>query len=78
MSRKRKGKREYLNSTQTRQLMKQLDCFFETTVEVPRIKHGKRQTLDTLISEEALLLAKYLRNEKKDWEPRIVDTMHAC
>jgi hypothetical protein len=24
-----------------------------------------------LISEEALLLAKYLRNEKKDWLPRI-------
>ena len=29
-------------------------------------------TLDTLISEEALLLAKYLRNEK-DWLPKIVD-----
>jgi hypothetical protein len=24
-----------------------------------------------LISEEVLLLAKYLRNEKKDWIPRI-------
>ena len=38
---------------------------------MPRIKHGKRQTLDTLISEEAFLLAKHLRNEKKEWEPRI-------
>jgi hypothetical protein len=36
------------------------------------VKHGNRQTLDTLISEEALLLAKYLRNEKKEWVPRIV------
>ena len=27
------------------------------------MKHGKRQTLETLINEEALLLAKYLRNE---------------
>ena len=44
---------------------------FNREVEIPRIRHGKRQTLDTLISEEALLLAKYLRNEKKDWVPRI-------
>jgi hypothetical protein len=35
-------------------------------VVVARIKQGNRQTIDTLISEEALLLAKYLRNEKKD------------
>jgi hypothetical protein len=26
--------------------------------------------IDTLISEEALLFAKYLRNERKDWIPR--------
>ena len=41
------------------------------TVDIPRIRHGKRQTLDTLINEEALLLGKYLRNERKDWNPRI-------
>jgi len=40
--------------------------------EIPRIRHGKRQTLDTLITEEALLLAKFLRNERKEWNPRIV------
>ena len=34
-------------------------------VNVERIKVGKRQTIDTLISEEALLFAKYLRNERK-------------
>jgi CRISPR/Cas system-associated endonuclease Cas1 len=34
-------------------------------------KKGKRQTIETLISEEALLFAKYLRNEKKEWVPRI-------
>jgi hypothetical protein len=28
-------------------------------------------TLETLINEEALLLAKYLRNETKTWTPRI-------
>ena len=32
-------------------------------VDVERIKIGKRQTIDTLISEEALLFAKYLRHE---------------
>jgi hypothetical protein len=36
-----------------------------------RIKYGNKQTLDTLISEEALLLAKFLRNERKEWKPRI-------
>jgi len=40
-------------------------------VEVPRIKHGRRQTLDTLISEEALLFAKYLRGERETWIPRL-------
>ena len=39
--------------------MKQLNAFFEATVEVPRIRIGKKQTIETLISEEALLLAKF-------------------
>jgi hypothetical protein len=40
-------------------------------VEIPRIRHGSKQTLDTLINEEALLLGMYLRNEIKEWIPRI-------
>jgi hypothetical protein len=48
-----------------------LNSLFENEVEIPRIKHGSKQTLDTLISEETLLLAKYLRDERKDWTPRI-------
>ena len=71
MSRKRKGKREYLNNIQTRNLMKQLNTLFECEVEIPRIRIGKRQTIETLISEEALLLAKFLRDERKTWAPRI-------
>ena len=51
--------------------MKQLDRLFEAMIEVPRIKHGKRQTIDTLINEEALLFAKYLRHEIETWKPRI-------
>jgi len=40
-------------------------------VEVPRIRIGGRQAIETLINEEALLLAKYLRDERKTWAPRI-------
>jgi CRISPR-associated protein Cas1 len=64
---KRKGEREYLNKTLARDMMNKLNSFFESTVEIPRMKHGKRQTVETLINEEALLLAKYLRNERHSW-----------
>jgi hypothetical protein len=46
--------------------------FFVTEIEILRIKHGKRKTVETLITEEALLLAKCLRNERKAWIPRLV------
>ena len=52
-------------------MMKQLHALFESKVEVPRIKVGRRQTIETLINEEALLLAKFLREERKTWTPRI-------
>jgi CRISPR/Cas system-associated endonuclease Cas1 len=67
----KKGKREYLNDVETNHFTKRLNDYFETTVEIPRIKVGERQTIETLISEEASLLASYLRNEKKEWRPRI-------
>jgi len=38
------------------------------TVEIPRIKVGKKQTIETLITEEAILFAKFLRNERKTWK----------
>jgi hypothetical protein len=47
-----------------------LNELFESAIEIPRIRHGKKQTIETLINEEALLLAKYLRNELKNWSPR--------
>jgi hypothetical protein len=40
-------------------------------VNVEGIKVGNWQTIDTLISEEALLFAKYLRHERKEWIPRL-------
>ena len=37
VARKRKGKREYLNDKETRELMKELYNYFNSMVEVPRI-----------------------------------------
>ena len=71
MSAQKKGKREYLNDAETKDFTAKLNEFFDGYAEIPRIKVGNRQTIETLISEEALLLAKYLRNEKKEWIPRI-------
>jgi len=51
--------------------MKQLNMFFESHVAVPRMRVGKQQTLETLINEEALLIAKFLRHEQKKWDPRV-------
>jgi len=65
------GKKIHLKEYETDSLAEDLNAFFDRIVEVERIKVGKRQTVDTLISEEALLFAKYLRNERKDWNPRI-------
>ncbi len=71
LSGQKKGKREYLKDDQTKNFTLKLNNYFETLVDVPRIKVGERQTLETLINEETLLFAKYLRNEKKEWIPRI-------
>jgi len=65
------GKKIHLCKFETDCLADGLNSLFKRKVEIPRIKHGKRQTLDTLINEEALLLAKYLRNEQKTWIPRL-------
>jgi len=55
-----------------RKLARRLNRLFEAKVDIPRIKHGENQTIKTLINEEILLLAKYLRNEIPVWKPRIV------
>ena len=71
-SKNKMGKREYLNDFKTRDFTKSLNLYFEEKVEVPRIRVGKHQTIETLINEEALLFAKYLRDERETWIPRIV------
>lgn len=69
---RKKGMREYLSESKTRDITNRLNRYFETRVCIPRIKRGRKQELETLINEEALLFASYLRNEKQTWEPRIV------
>ncbi len=68
----RKGKRQYLNEAKNRDLLNRLDNYFEKRVAVPRMRRGAHQEIETLISEEAFLFAKYLRGEKTHWKPRTV------
>jgi CRISPR-associated protein Cas1 len=68
----RKGERQYLSKPLAKDMMNRLNSFFENVVEIPRIRHGNRQTVETLVNEEALLLAEYLRNETRIWKPRII------
>ena len=70
MSAQKKGKREYLGDVRTGDFTAKLNAYFETQVKIPRIKVGKKQTIETLISEEALLLAMHLRKERETWLPR--------
>jgi len=67
----KKGKRQYLNETKTRDLINEMNEHFKRRVQIPRMTIGKRQRIETLISEEASLFAMYLRNERKTWVPRI-------
>lgn len=65
------GKRVYLNDSLTRDLTHKLQDYFSCKVKVGRINRGQKQELETLMSEEALLLAKFLRGERETWIPRI-------
>jgi len=66
----RLGKRQVLGKDKTKELTAKVYELWERKVVIPRIRHGKKQTVETLINEEALLLAKYLRKEKQVWKPR--------
>jgi len=68
----KKGKREYLTDSKTKNLLEELNKFFEKKVEIKRIRNGEHQTIETLINEETQLFAKYLRGEQKTWEPRVL------
>jgi CRISPR-associated protein Cas1 len=72
-STKRKGKREYLNDSQTHDFVKALNQYFQSKIRIPRVRMGEQQEIETLINEEALLFAQYLRNERQTWIPRIAN-----
>jgi len=67
----RKGMRQYLNEEKTNELINGLNRYFERKVQIPRIRRGERQEIETLIAEEALRFADYLRNGREMWIPRI-------
>jgi len=58
------------NKQPTRQTNKQTDI-----AHVKRIRNREYQTLETLINEEALLFAKYLRAERETWIPKIANSI---
>ena len=70
----RKGKKIRLCEYETDELADALNGLFSRVVAIPRIGHGFKQRVDTLISEEALLLASFLRNKRTSWIPRIVQS----
>jgi CRISPR-associated protein Cas1 len=69
----KKDKRQYLSDSKRRDFLRNLDRYFETKVSIARIRRGRKQELETLINEEALSFASYLRNERQSWNPRIVE-----
>lgn len=72
LSRKKTCKREFLDNSNTRDLMGKLDVFFESKADIARIKFGKKQSLGSLICEEASLFAQFLRGERETWIPRTI------
>jgi len=72
MMRLKMGKRIHLCEFEADSLADGLSSLFDREVEIPRMKYGKKQTFDTLVSEEAFLLARFLRSERETWIPRIV------
>ena len=71
-SRRRKGRREYLNDSKTKEMMRGLNNYCDIKVEIPLIRYEKRQRIETLINEETLILAIYIRGETHDWAPNTI------
>jgi CRISP-associated protein Cas1 len=67
----RMGKKIHLCEYETDELADALNRLFDRVVDIPRIRHGFKQTLDTLISEEAFMLAKTLEEPNTIWVPRL-------
>ncbi|MCX6649669.1 MAG: hypothetical protein NTV61_09845 [Candidatus Bathyarchaeota archaeon] len=68
----KRGKRVYLNDSKTDEMTNEIRRFFKTRVKIRWLRNGSNQEIESLIYEESGLLAKFLRNEKADWVPRVV------
>lgn len=71
LSTRRKGKREYLKDSRTHDFVMALNQYFQSKIRMPRVRIGEQQEIETLISEEALEFARFLRNECQNWIPKI-------
>jgi hypothetical protein len=60
-----------LKEDKNKAFSKELNAYFTTKVNLPRIHMGRKQKIETLIAEEALQFARYLREEIPSWSPRI-------
>jgi hypothetical protein len=54
-----------------------LNQYFQSKVKIPRMRIGDKQEIETLIGEEALLFARYLRNEAQAGKPRVASLASA-
>jgi CRISPR-associated protein Cas1 len=68
---RKRSKRIFLKGNLTDDMTKRLQTYFMKIVRVPRIRKGERQELETLVNEEAYILAQYLRGERENWVPRV-------
>ena len=57
VSRSRKDHREYLNGAETRCIIKELNEYFESKVDIHFIRQGQSRRIETLIDEDVLILA---------------------
>jgi len=71
ISKNKIGKRIYSNELATNELMEQINLIFKRVVKFPKTRVGEKQTIGNLINEEVQIFAKYLRNERSTWIPRI-------
>lgn len=71
ISKNKIGYRVFLNDLKTDELMDEVNKIFARTVNIPSMKFGEKQTIETLMNQEAQIFAKYLRGERKTWVPRI-------
>jgi CRISPR-associated protein Cas1 len=67
----RKAKRMYLKDDLASDLVNNLHRYFVQKVKVHRIMRGESQEVETLINEEALLLARFLKDKTGNWTPRV-------